>query len=119
MDSTLSQADFDQQTSTQDETGTKRKAEQSNGTHTRSKRNRYISIAWYVWRHGMVSVQDHGRETEWHDADGLGALVTNASGARSSAMDKCRVSDADTLIWSVSIIAQDTRGIYILTALVP
>jgi hypothetical protein len=25
----------------------KRKAEQSNGTHTRAKRNRYISIAWY------------------------------------------------------------------------
>lgn len=26
---------------------TKRKAEQTNGTHTRTKRNRYISIAWY------------------------------------------------------------------------
>lgn len=25
----------------------KRKAEQSNGTNTRAKRNRYISIAWY------------------------------------------------------------------------
>ncbi|KAJ5719511.1 hypothetical protein N7493_007089 [Penicillium malachiteum] len=27
----------------------KRKAEQGNGTQTRAKRNRYISIAWYVW----------------------------------------------------------------------
>lgn len=26
----------------------KRKAEQGNGTQTRAKRNRYISIAWYV-----------------------------------------------------------------------
>jgi hypothetical protein len=29
------------------EDSAKRKAEQSNGTHTRTKRNRYISIAWY------------------------------------------------------------------------
>lgn len=36
----------DQEASSAAETA-KRKAEQSNGTHTRAKRNRYISIAWY------------------------------------------------------------------------
>lgn len=37
--------------SQQDENSAKRKAEQANGTHTRTKRNRYISIAWYVSRY--------------------------------------------------------------------
>ncbi|THC96759.1 hypothetical protein EYZ11_003768 [Aspergillus tanneri] len=36
-----------EQNSTKTGDGAKRKAEHNNGTHTRSKRNRYISIAWY------------------------------------------------------------------------
>ena len=41
------QADTAQQDSTVDTNNPKRKADQTNGTHTRTKRNRYISIAWY------------------------------------------------------------------------
>lgn len=47
MDTTASQTGASQTAAGQDETGTKRKAEQQNGTPTRTKRNRYISIAWY------------------------------------------------------------------------
>ena len=39
----------------------------------------------------------------WHDADDLwGLSVMNASDAKSSAMDKCRVSDVGISTWSVS-----------------
>ena len=41
------QTDTGQQDSMLDTNNSKRKADQTNGTHTRTKRNRYISIAWY------------------------------------------------------------------------
>lgn len=47
MDTTASQTGASQTAAGQDETGAKRKAEPQNGTPTRTKRNRYISIAWY------------------------------------------------------------------------
>ena len=41
----------------------KRKAEQSNGTNTRAKRNRYISIAWYDYG---LTLSDISSESEAH-----------------------------------------------------
>lgn len=100
MEDLVPQADTGQQDSTLDTNNSKRKADQTNGTHTRTKRNRYISIAWYVWaRH----INQGGNMQVWHDADDLwGLLVMNASDAKSSAMDKCRVNDVDISTWSVS-----------------
>ena len=51
----------------------------------------------------------------WHDADDLwGLLVMNASDAKSSAMDKCRVNDVDISTWSVSAtICAMISGVFI------
>lgn len=45
---TAVQAAADGQPAAPNGDGPKRKAEPGSGTHTRAKRNRYISIAWYV-----------------------------------------------------------------------
>jgi len=45
---TAAQAPADGQAAAPNGDGPKRKAEPGSGTHTRAKRNRYISIAWYV-----------------------------------------------------------------------
>lgn len=47
-DSIASQATPEEQIEHATGDSAKRKAEQPNGTQTRSKRNRYISIAWYA-----------------------------------------------------------------------
>lgn len=47
IESTPPQTGPGDQTATPATDTAKRKAEQSNGTNTRAKRNRYISIAWY------------------------------------------------------------------------
>lgn len=112
MEDLVPQADTGQQDSTLDTNNSKRKADQTNGTHTRTKRNRYISIAWYVWaRH----INQGGNMQVWHDADDLwGLLVMNASDAKSSAMDKCRVNDVDISTWSVSAtICAMISGVFI------
>jgi hypothetical protein len=73
--------------------GKKRKAEETNGTngngttHTRAKRNRYISIAWYVqdnpqkfWE--TVGIQDMNR---WIDGASIGLpSLSEASNVDSS-----------------------------------
>ena len=71
MDTTASQTGASQTAAGQDETGAKRKAEQQNGTSTRTKRNRYISIAWYNPRTSDIPGIVYWGMQEWHDADGL------------------------------------------------
>lgn len=63
IDGTASQPDTSPQDPAQEGNGAKRKAEQSNGTQMRSKRNRYISIAWCV----LNTVEDGngGDHTQW------------------------------------------------------
>lgn len=92
MDTTASQTGASQTAVGQDETGAKRKAEQSNGTSTRTKRNRYISIAWYDPRTSDVP------DTSGYKSGMMLMVwpVMSANGGRSSAMGKCRVSAAGT-----------------------
>lgn len=94
LDSATSAPDTGAQNASLEANGTKRKPEQTNGAQMRSKRNRYISIAWWVY----VLIKGFGW---WADIN----LATNASVVRSSAMDKCHVRDVDTLTWSVCGVA--------------
>lgn len=59
LDSAASVPDTGTWNASQEANGAKRKAEQSNGAHMRSKRNRYISIAWCVYF--FYVVVDDGR----------------------------------------------------------
>lgn len=121
MDTTPPQTGAGDQTASAPADTAKRKAEQTNGTHLRAKRNRYISIAWYdCLKAHLINCRDLSRLTPNYcgsfkvvlHADSvilfprteiLGTrltrsafcLATNASAARSSVMDKCLVNDAD------------------------
>lgn len=78
-----------EQTSPSGGDSAKRKAEQTNGTHTRTKRNRYISIAWYDLPSAFLGNQIFGGGlTAWP--------VTNANDARSNVTAKCRANAVAT-----------------------
>lgn len=80
----------------------KRKAEQPNGgTHTRAKRNRYISIAWYDSGSATARSSLGMRISAVLIYADPGLLVMNANAARSSAMARYHVSVAATSIWNV------------------
>lgn len=72
--------------------GTKRKAEDQGG-QPRARRNRYVSIAWYV---RICACYDGPWDTLPKTDMADGRTVTSASGARSSAMARIRASDAAT-----------------------
>ena len=60
-----------------------------------------ISLLLGAYTFYTIAVMITGREREC--AGLLTGPVMNASVARSSVMDRCHASDADTLTWSVSV----------------
>lgn len=86
-DSIASQATPEEQIDLSAGDSAKRKAEQPNGTQTRSKRNRYISIAWYAAFEPIASSLA---------ALAKYILVMSVSVGKLNATARCRVSAVDT-----------------------
>lgn len=114
LEQTSPQAGPDDQSANPFTDTAKRKAEQTNGTQTRTKRNRYISIAWYDYiligpilfsRLLLFALVAFACRAESYHILSVGQklaktdrnlrLATNASAGRSSAMAKSPASDVD------------------------